>query len=144
VLHIIQATYEKEPESAKATPELVSHVRRRGPGGTSVETDRGGVPSAECRYYYCIPIHERLGLTALQLQANLFDTPYAHALLAIRGQPPETYADTASSTAPDAPSSQEEAAEQDPLGLALYFFNFSTWTGRPGIYVRPVYLVWFE
>jgi hypothetical protein len=79
----------------------------------------------------------------LQLQANLFDTPYAHALLAIRGQPPETYADTASSTAPDAPSSQEEAAEQDPLGLALYFFNFSTWTGRPGIYVSPFVLFWF-
>lgn len=108
-------------------------------GGISVETGRGG--SAECRCYDCIPLRERLGLTALQLQANLFDTSYAHALLAIKGQPPETYADTASSTAPDAPSSQEEAAEQDPLGLALYFFNFSTWTGRPGIYVSRVYLV---
>jgi hypothetical protein len=77
----------------------------------------------------------------VQLQANLFDTPYAHCILAIRGQPPETYADTTSSTAPDAPSSPEEAAEQDPLGMALYFFNFSTWTGRPGIYVRLTQLI---
>jgi hypothetical protein len=91
-----------------------------------------------------MPTQLCVGLTVLQLQANLFDTPYAHALLAIRGQPPETYADTASSTAPDAPSSQEEATEQDPLGLALYFFNFSTWTGRPGIYVSHICLVRFE
>jgi hypothetical protein len=80
-------------------------------------------------------------LKHVQLQANLFDTPYAHCILAIRGQPPETYADTTSSTAPDAPSSPEEAAEQDPLGMALYFFNFSTWTGRPGIYVRLTQLI---
>lgn len=28
-------------------------------------------------------------------------------------------------------------AEGDAVGLALYFFNFSTWTGRPGLYVSP-------
>ncbi|KAG8810773.1 hypothetical protein FRC17_002786 [Serendipita sp. 399] len=90
------AEYEKEPESAKATPEL--------------------------------------------LQANLFDTPYAHALLAFRGQPPDTYADTTSSTEPDPPSSPEEAEAQGALGLALYFHNFSTWTGKPGIYLEDLYV----
>lgn len=51
-----------------------------------------------------------------QLRQNLFsETPYAHTLLAFRGTP-------------DAPG--------HPIGLALYFFNFSTWTGRPGLYVR--------
>jgi len=68
------ATYEKEPESVKATPEL--------------------------------------------LRKNLFgETPYAHALLAF------TSADAAK-----------------PVGLALYFFNYSTWTGRPGLYLEDLYV----
>ncbi|KII84288.1 hypothetical protein PLICRDRAFT_118023 [Plicaturopsis crispa FD-325 SS-3] len=69
------ATYEKEPESVKATPEL--------------------------------------------LRQNLFETPYAHTLLAYSGSP----------------SSPGEA-----VGLALYFFNFSTWTGRPGLYLEDLYV----
>ncbi|KAJ7634748.1 acyl-CoA N-acyltransferase [Roridomyces roridus] len=66
------ATYEKEPESVKATPEL--------------------------------------------LRKNLFETPYAHALLAF-----------------------VENTEK-PVGLALYFFNYSTWTGRPGLYLEDLYV----
>ncbi|TFK34456.1 acyl-CoA N-acyltransferase [Crucibulum laeve] len=69
------ATYEKEPESAKATPEL--------------------------------------------LRKNLFETPYAHALLAFAGP-----ADTPG----------------EPIGFALYFFNYSTWTGRPGLYLEDLYV----
>ncbi|KAF9494990.1 acyl-CoA N-acyltransferase [Pleurotus eryngii] len=70
------ATYEKEPESAKATPQL--------------------------------------------LERNLFgDTPVAHALLAVSGT---------------------EATPGPPIGLALYFFNFSTWTGRPGLYLEDLYV----
>jgi len=69
------AIYEKDPESAKATPEL--------------------------------------------LQQNLFDTPYAHTLLAFPGTP-------------DAPG--------EAVGLALYFFNFSTWTGRPGLFLEDLYV----
>ncbi|KAF4618658.1 hypothetical protein D9613_009947 [Agrocybe pediades] len=69
------ATYEKEPESVKATPEL--------------------------------------------LRKNLFETPFAHALLAFNG--------TAESPA-------------EPIGLALYFFNYSTWTGRPGLYLEDLYV----
>jgi len=49
------------------------------------------------------------------LEQYLFDTPYAHALLAFSGSP-------------ESPG--------PPIGLALYFFNYSTWTGRPGLYVR--------
>ncbi|KAI0792389.1 acyl-CoA N-acyltransferase [Abortiporus biennis] len=69
------ATYEKEPESVKATPEL--------------------------------------------LRKNLFETPYAHTLLAFSG------------TA-DAPG--------DAIGLAMYFFNYSTWTGKPGIYLEDLFV----
>ncbi|KAJ7741416.1 acyl-CoA N-acyltransferase [Mycena maculata] len=66
------ATYEKEPDAVKATPEL--------------------------------------------LRQNLFETPYAHALLAFVGE------------------------EVKPVGLALYFFNYSTWTGRPGMYLEDLYV----
>ncbi|KAG8216873.1 acyl-CoA N-acyltransferase [Butyriboletus roseoflavus] len=69
------ATYEKEPESAKATREL--------------------------------------------FRENIFDKGYAHALLALQGTPAEPGA---------------------PLGMALYFFNFSTWTGRPGLYLEDLFV----
>jgi len=26
------------------------------------------------------------------------------------------------------------------MGLALYFFNFSTWRGRPGLYLEDIYV----
>ena len=33
-------------------------------------------------------------------------------------------------------------AEQDgkPAGFAFYFFNYSTWTGRPGLYLEDVFV----
>jgi GNAT superfamily N-acetyltransferase len=33
-------------------------------------------------------------------------------------------------------------AEQEgrPAGFALYFFNYSTWVGRPGIYLEDIYV----
>ena len=33
-------------------------------------------------------------------------------------------------------------AEQDghPAGFALYFFNYSTWMGRPGIYLEDLFV----
>ncbi|KAH7886946.1 acyl-CoA N-acyltransferase [Phlebopus sp. FC_14] len=70
------ATYEKEPESVKATPAL--------------------------------------------LRENIFEKGYAHTLLAFEGTP-------------DAPGS--------PLGMALYFFNYSTWTGRPGLYLEDLFVI---
>jgi GNAT superfamily N-acetyltransferase len=33
--------------------------------------------------------------------------------------------------------------EGAPVGFALYFFNYSTWQGRPGLYVEDVF-VWPE
>ncbi|EPQ52404.1 hypothetical protein GLOTRDRAFT_132356 [Gloeophyllum trabeum ATCC 11539] len=77
ILQLIKdlATYEKEPESAKATPEL--------------------------------------------LRENIFEKKYAHTLLA--------FTDTASSPG-------------DAMGFALYFFNFSTWTGKPGIYLEDLFV----
>lgn len=51
-----------------------------------------------------------------QFRQNIFEKQYAHTLLAFNGTP-------------EAPGIA--------LGMALYFFNFSTWTGKPGLYVRP-------
>ncbi|KAJ3742723.1 acyl-CoA N-acyltransferase [Lentinula detonsa] len=48
------------------------------------------------------------------LRNNLFEKQYAHALLAMSGD--------------------------KPVGLALYFFNYSTWTGRPGLYLEDLYV----
>ncbi|EPT04669.1 hypothetical protein FOMPIDRAFT_1156972, partial [Fomitopsis schrenkii] len=69
------ATYEKSPESVKATPHL--------------------------------------------LRENLFETPYAHTLLAFSG----------SSESPG-----------KAIGMAMYFFNYSTWTGRPGLYLEDLFV----
>ncbi|KAG1876187.1 acyl-CoA N-acyltransferase [Suillus subluteus] len=69
------ATYEKEPESARATPAL--------------------------------------------FRENIFEKKYAHTLLAFDGTP-------------EAPGIA--------LGMALYFFNFSTWTGKPGLFLEDLYV----
>ncbi|TRM63564.1 acyl-CoA N-acyltransferase [Schizophyllum amplum] len=53
------------------------------------------------------------------LQKNLFEDKYANAILAFSGDIP---------------------GEGQPMGLALYFFNFSTWTGRPGLYLEDLYV----
>ncbi|KAG8947850.1 hypothetical protein FRC04_010208 [Tulasnella sp. 424] len=53
------------------------------------------------------------------LRENLFEKKHASALLAFTGSP---------------------GAEGDAIGLALYFFNFSTWTGRPGLYLEDLFV----
>ncbi|OJA17658.1 hypothetical protein AZE42_03016 [Rhizopogon vesiculosus] len=77
ILKLVQdlATYEKEPESAKATPAL--------------------------------------------FRENIFEKQYAHTLLAFEGTP-------------EAPGIA--------LGMALYFFNFSTWTGKPGLFLEDLFV----
>ncbi|KAG0704914.1 acyl-CoA N-acyltransferase [Suillus ampliporus] len=77
ILKLVQdlATYEKEPESARATPAL--------------------------------------------FRENIFEKQYAHTLLAFDGTP-------------EAPGIA--------LGMALYFFNFSTWTGKPGLYLEDLFV----
>lgn len=32
------------------------------------------------------------------------------------------------------------APEGDVAGMALYFYNYSTWTGKPGIYLEDLYV----
>ncbi|KAG2068024.1 acyl-CoA N-acyltransferase [Suillus decipiens] len=77
MLKLVQdlATYEKEPESARATPAL--------------------------------------------FRENIFEKKYAHTLLAFDGTP---------------------GAPGIALGMALYFFNFSTWTGKPGLFLEDLYV----
>ncbi|KAK0549444.1 Peroxygenase 1 [Tilletia horrida] len=76
IIRFIQelADYEKEPDSAKATPEL--------------------------------------------LKENVFQRKYAEAIIA---------EDTTTSP----PS---------PVGMALYFFSFSTWTAKPSLYLEDLYV----
>src|SRR6266705_4652752 len=52
--------------------------------------------------------------TLSKIRKHIFETRIANALLAFSGSP-------------DVPG--------EAIGFALYFFNFSTWTGRPGLYV---------
>lgn len=42
----------------------------------------------------------------------------------------------------DHPAFETMIAKQDgkPVGLALFFFEFSTWRGRPGVYVQDLYV----
>lgn len=87
-----QALYEKAPQHAVATPELVSTSREmRGPS--------------------------RKSTPFLQITKHLFETRIANAFIAFSG----------STEAPG-----------EAIGFALYFFNFSTWTGKPGLFVRCV------
>jgi len=53
------------------------------------------------------------------LRKSIFEEQYAHTLLAFSG----------SETSPGV-----------AIGIALYFFNFSTWTGRPGLYLEDLYI----
>lgn len=53
------------------------------------------------------------------LKRNLFELHHAHALLAFAGT---------------------SAEPGEALGLALYYFNFSTWTGKPGIYLEDLFV----
>lgn len=53
------------------------------------------------------------------LRKNLFETPYAHTLLAFSGT---------------------REAPGEAIGMAMYFYNFSTWTGKPGIYLEDLFV----
>lgn len=53
------------------------------------------------------------------LRENLFNKKFAHAFIAIEGSVSEP---------------------GRTIGLALYFFNFSTWTGKPGVFLEDLYV----
>ncbi len=33
---------------------------------------------------------------------------------------------------------EDPARSNEPVGMALYFFTFSTWTGKPSLYLEDV------
>jgi GNAT superfamily N-acetyltransferase len=51
-------------------------------------------------------------------------------------------ADFAAALFGDAPAAEAVIAEADgePVGFALFFHNFSTWTGRRGLYLEDLYV----
>lgn len=49
-----------------------------------------------------------------ELESNIFDNKYAEVLIA--------------------------EVNQSPVGFALYFFNFSTFVGKPGLYLEDLYI----
>ncbi|KZW02045.1 acyl-CoA N-acyltransferase [Exidia glandulosa HHB12029] len=53
------------------------------------------------------------------IRKNLFEKQFAHAFLAFTGT---------------------AEAPGHAVGLALWFFNFSTWTGKPGIYLEDLFV----
>ncbi|PIA14191.1 acyl-CoA N-acyltransferase [Coemansia reversa NRRL 1564] len=69
---------------------------------------------------------EQVTATEDLLRQNLFGSrPYAEVIIAyVRHNP-----------TPDQPS-----AVESPAGFALYFHNFSTWVGRPGLYLEDLFV----
>ncbi|KAJ1804534.1 acetyltransferase, partial [Coemansia sp. RSA 2599] len=64
---------------------------------------------------------EQVAATPDLLRQNLFGPhPYAHVLL--------VHAKTA------------DGGEETPVAFALYFHNFSTWLGRPGLYLEDLFV----
>ncbi|PWN22749.1 acyl-CoA N-acyltransferase [Microstroma glucosiphilum] len=77
IIHLIRelAIYEKEPQAAKATPELI--------------------------------------------EENIFQKEIAKCLIA----------------------EAEVEGKTQPIGLAIYFFSFSTWTARPSLYLEDLFVL---
>jgi GNAT superfamily N-acetyltransferase len=82
-------------------------------------------------------------------QANAHDVPeiltFIRALAAYEREPDAvtaTEADLLRDGFGPHPFYQCLIAEQDdnPTGFALYFFNYSTWTGRPGLYLEDLFV----
>ncbi|WP_310474815.1 GNAT family N-acetyltransferase [Sandarakinorhabdus sp.] len=77
------------------------------------------------------------------------DIPAIHQLiveLAIYEKEPDavkaTHADLDRALFGERPVAECVLAEQDgqPVGLALFFTNFSTWTGKPGLYLEDLFV----
>ncbi len=77
------------------------------------------------------------------------DIPSIHRLiveLAIYEKEPDavkaTHADLAGALFGERPAAECVIAEVDgrPVGLALFFTNFSTWTGKPGLYLEDLFV----
>jgi GNAT superfamily N-acetyltransferase len=78
------------------------------------------------------------------------DIPAIHRLiveLAIYEKEPDavkaTHDDLARALFGERPTAECVLAEQDgePVGMALFFTNFSTWTGKPGLYLEDLFVM---
>lgn len=66
-------------------------------------------------------------VTEALLRKNLFETPYAQVIIAYVVQQNDG-------------SDDSSTQRKEPAGMALYFYNFSTWTGRPGLYLEDLFV----
>lgn len=82
--------------------------------------------------------------------ATFADIPAIHRLiveLAIYEKEPDavkaTHADLEGALFGERPTAECVLAEQDglPVGMALFFTNFSTWTGKPGLYLEDLFVM---
>lgn len=55
----------------------------------------------------------------MQLRLNVFEKEYARVLIA----------------------EQKLDGEKKPVGMALYFFSFSTWTSKPSLYLEDLFVI---
>jgi GNAT superfamily N-acetyltransferase len=66
-------------------------------------------------------------LAAFEREPDAVTSTEAMIQEALFGAPPAAYALMAS-------------MDEAPVGYALYFFNYSTWLGRPGLYLEELYV----
>jgi GNAT superfamily N-acetyltransferase len=72
-----------------------------------------------------------------QLHDALFgEHPAVFALIAEEDRPEDSSKDASNDPAEDT----EMNTESEPVGFALWFLNFSTWTGTHGVYLEDLYV----
>ncbi|KAF6232513.1 hypothetical protein HO173_009179 [Letharia columbiana] len=78
--------------------------------------------------------YEKASSSVLATEASLLKT------LSFPSNPSSGYAKTLVLFAPDPPSTASHLPSPQCAGMALYFTNYSTWRGAPGIYLEDLFV----
>lgn len=78
--------------------------------------------------------YEKESSSVLATESSLLKT------LSFPSNPSSGYAKTILLFAPDSPSAASHLQSPDCAGMALYFNNYSTWRGAPGIYLEDLFV----
>jgi GNAT superfamily N-acetyltransferase len=78
-------------------------------------------------------------------EAKLLETIAFAPSDSVENPTPSAYQNTEALTEPISPSKPARclvlfSPEGKPVGMALYFYNYSTWRARPGIYLEDLYV----